>query len=151
MTAPDPTRRQPLDLALIGNSCIAALVDQQARILWWCFPAFDGDPVFSRLLTGDEEKGFCDIVLRGLTASESRYVRNTAIVETILTSADDAAIRVTDFAPRHDRFERPFRPPQIIRRIEPLSGLPRITIRVRPTHNYGRPTSNVVVGSNHIR
>ncbi len=44
-----------------------------------------------------------------------------------------------------------YRPPQIIRRIEPLAGLPRIAIRVRPTHDYGRPTTNVVVGSNHIR
>jgi len=151
MTVLDPRRPQPLDLALIGNSCVAALVDKQARIVWWCFPRFDGDPVFSRLLSGDEEKGFCDVTLHGLKSIESRYVRNTAIVETIMTSADGAKLRVTDFAPRFDRFERSFRPPQIIRRLEPLAGLPRIAIRVRPTHNYGRPTQNAVVGSNHIR
>ncbi len=151
MTDSDSSRRQPLDLALIGNSCVAALINQQARIVWWCFPLFDGDPVFSRLLTGDEEKGFCDVTLHGLTSCESRYVRNTAIVETILTSADGAVLRVTDFAPRFDRFERPFHPPQIIRRLEPVSGMPRVAIRVRPTHNYGRPTANAVVGSNHIR
>jgi GH15 family glucan-1,4-alpha-glucosidase len=29
--------------------------------------------------------------------------------------------------------------------------MPRIAIRVRPTHNYGRPTANPVLGSNHIR
>ena len=29
--------------------------------------------------------------------------------------------------------------------------MPRIAIRVRPTHNYGRPTKTVVFGSNHIR
>ena len=40
---------------------------------------------------------------------------------------------------------------QIIRRIEPVAGLPRAAIRVRPTHAYGRPTTNVVIGSNHIR
>ena len=78
-------------------------------------------------------------------------MRNTAIVETILTDAHGAKVRVADFAPRFDRFEREYRPPQIIRRIEPLAGLPRIAIRVRPTHNYGRPTTNIVVGSNHIR
>ena len=50
-------RSQNLDLALIGNSCAAAFVDQNARIVWWCFPYFDSDPVFSRLLAGDEEKG----------------------------------------------------------------------------------------------
>jgi len=59
--------------------------------------------------------------------------------------------RVTDFAPRFDRYERTFRPPQIIRRIEPLLGLPRIAIKVRPTCNYGRPVDEFVVGSDHIR
>jgi GH15 family glucan-1,4-alpha-glucosidase len=151
MNAQHQTKKQNLDLALIGNSCTAALVDHDARIVWWCFPYFDSDPVFSRLLAGDEEKGFCDVVLSGLVETESRYMRNTAIVETIMTDAHGAKVRVADFAPRFDRFEREYRAPQIIRRIEPLAGLPRIAIRVRPTHNYGRPTTNVVVGSNHIR
>ncbi len=151
MTAPHQTKKQNLDLALIGNSCVAALVDRDARIVWWCFPYFDSDPVFSRLLAGDEEKGFCDITVAGLVKTKSHYMRNTAIVETIMTDAHGAKLRVADFAPRLDRFEREYRPPQIIRRIEPLAGLPRIAIRVRPTHNYGRPTTNVVVGSNHIR
>ncbi len=145
------TRKQNLDLALIGNSCAAAFVDRNARIVWWCFPYFDSDPVFSRLLAGDEEKGFCDVVLAGLAETDSHYVRNTAIVETLLTDSQGAKIRVTDFAPIFQRFEREYRPPQIMRRIEPVAGLPRVTIRVRPTHSYGKPTANVVVGSNHIR
>jgi GH15 family glucan-1,4-alpha-glucosidase len=151
VTEPRKTGRQNLDLALIGNSCAAALVDGAGRIVWWCFPHFDSDPVFSRLLAGDEEKGFCDISLKGLVETQSYYLRNTAIVETILTDADGARLRVTDFAPSFDRFEREYRPPQIIRRIEPVAGMPRIVIRVRPTHSYGRPTTNVIVGSNHIR
>ena len=57
------TRKQNLDLGLIGNCRVAALVDRNARIVWWCFPRFDGDPIFSRLLAGDEEKGFCDVVM----------------------------------------------------------------------------------------
>ncbi len=92
--------RQPLDLALIGNSCVAAFVSSEARIVWWCFPRFDGDPVFSRLLAGDEEKGFCDVLVKDLQSVDSRYVRNTAIVETIFTCRDGASLRVTDFAPR---------------------------------------------------
>ncbi len=151
MTSERQRRRQNLDLALIGNSCAAALIDRNARIVWWCFPHFDSDPVFSRLLAGDEEKGFCDVVLAGLVETESRYVRNTAIVETILTDDKGSKVRTTDFAPRFDLFERQFRPPQIMRRIEPVAGLPRLAIRVRATHNYGRPTTNVVAGSNHIR
>ena len=151
MIAERQTRTQNLDLALIGNSSTAAFVDHNARIVWWCFPRFDSDPVFARLLAGDEEKGFCDVVLAGLVETQSDYLRNTAIVETVLTDAEGGKLRVTDFAPRFERFERAFRPPQIIRRIEPIAGLPRITLRVRPTHDYGRPTTNAVVGSNHVR
>jgi GH15 family glucan-1,4-alpha-glucosidase len=82
------TKSQNLVLALIGNSCAAALVDRNALIVLLCFPHFDSDPVFSRLLADDEEKGFCDVTLAGLVESESHYVRNTAVVETILCDAN---------------------------------------------------------------
>jgi GH15 family glucan-1,4-alpha-glucosidase len=140
-----------LDLALIGNGRIGALVDRHARIVWWCFPRFDSDPIFSRLLSGDEEKGFCDVVLADRVDVTAQYVRNTAIVETVLTDAHGGMVRITDFAPRFEHYERVFRPPQIIRRIEPLAGLPRIAIRVRPTFSYGRPVTEYAIGSNHIR
>ena len=39
-----------LDLALIGNCTIGALIDARATITWGCFPRFDGDPVFCSLL-----------------------------------------------------------------------------------------------------
>ena len=53
-----------LDYGLIGNGRIAALIDSNGRIVWWCFPRFDGNPVFSRLLSGDEDKGYTDVVLQ---------------------------------------------------------------------------------------
>src|SRR4051812_45089516 len=40
---------------------------------------------------------------------------------------------------------------QIFRIIEPVAGLPRITIRYRPTQNYGHPFAHRSIGSNHIR
>ncbi|MBL8845519.1 MAG: glycoside hydrolase family 15 protein [Hyphomicrobium zavarzinii] len=141
---------QPLDFAVIGNGRIAALLDRSARIVWWCFPRFDGDPVFSRLLAGDEEKGFCDVVVEGAVRTRSAYLRNTAILETVIEDNSGNGVRIIDFAPRYPRFERMLHPAQIIRRIEPI-GLPRIKIRVRPTFNYGQPRPAQVVGSNHIR
>ncbi len=146
-----PPAVHDLDLALIGNGRVGALVNRQARIVWWCFPRFDSDPIFSRLLAGDDEKGFCDVVLADCVETTSQYLRNTAIVETILTDAHGGRVRVTDFAPRFEHYERMFRPPQLIRRIEPIAGLPRIAIRVRPTYAYGRPISEYAIGSNHIR
>jgi GH15 family glucan-1,4-alpha-glucosidase len=140
-----------LDLAVIGNGRTAALVDPTARITWWCFPRFDSDPIFSRLLSGSEEKGFADVVLDDMVDFKSEYVRNTAIVTTLLTDRQGAAVRVTDFAPRFRQFGRMFRPPQLFRIVEPVAGLPRITIRVRPTNDYGHPVTRHAAGSNHIR
>jgi GH15 family glucan-1,4-alpha-glucosidase len=142
---------QPLDLALIGNCRIAALVDTGGRIVWWCFPRFDSNPAFSRLLSGDDEKGFTDVVLADLAHAKAAYVRNTAIVETELEDRHGGRIRITDFAPRFVHFERTFRPPLLVRRVTPIAGLPRIAIRVRPTHAYGQPTAEFSLGSNHIR
>lgn len=141
---------QPLDFAIIGNGRIAALLDRSARIVWWCFPRFDGDPIFSRLLAGDEEKGFSDVVVEGAQRTHSAYLRNTAILETVIEDGAGNGIRIIDFAPRYPRFERMLHPAQIIRRIEPI-GFPRIKIRVRPTFGYGQPQVAQVVGSNHIR
>ena len=73
-----------LDLAVIGNGRTAALVDPVGRYVWWCFPRFDGDPIFCRLLSGDEEKGFSDVVLDNMVDYRSEYRRNTAVVATIL-------------------------------------------------------------------
>ena len=48
-------------------------------------------------------------------------------------------LEITDFAPRFRNFGRMTKPPQLVRIIEPVSGMPRITIRVRPCNNYGQP------------
>jgi len=143
--------QQNLDLAVIGNGRTAALVNPLARIVWWCFPRFDGEPVFCRLLAGDEEKGFTDVLLDGFVSSESAYERNTAVVTTILKDSDGGAVRVTDFAPRFNQFGRTFRPPQLVRIIEPIAGLPRITIRFRPTSGHGEADMHRALSSNHIR
>jgi GH15 family glucan-1,4-alpha-glucosidase len=140
----------PPDLAVVGNGRIAALVNAQGRLVWWCFPRFDSDPVFCRLVAGDEEKGFSDVVLDRLAHTQSSYDRNTAVVTTILTAEDGAQVKITDFAPRLRNFERLLRPPQLMRIIEPVAGLPRVTIRVRPTQFYGTPMKRRVAGSSHV-
>jgi GH15 family glucan-1,4-alpha-glucosidase len=78
-------------------------------------------------------------------------VRNTATVTTTMRDRAGNAIKITDFAPRFYHLGRMYRPPQLIRMIEPIAGLPRITIRIRPTHDYGGPPLQRAMGSNHIR
>ena len=50
-----------LNLALIGNCSVGALVDSQATITWACLPGFDGDPVFCSLVKSCDDFGFFGI------------------------------------------------------------------------------------------
>ena len=80
-----------LELGVIGNCEIAALIDESARIVWSCLPRLDGDPVFCSLLSregGDAANGVFAVEMPHGSSSEQRYLRNTAILETLL---DDGA------------------------------------------------------------
>ncbi|MCK0196786.1 glycoside hydrolase family 15 protein [Ancylobacter sp. 6x-1] len=141
-----------LDLAAIGNGTIAALIDRAGRISWCCWPRINGDPVFSSLLGGDEPAGgFFDVVLEGQTRSRRRYIENTAIIETVIENDAGAKLRITDFAPRFKLYDRIYRPAMLVRRIEPLAGTCRITVRLRPQFGWGSQSPRPVRGSNHMR
>ena len=142
-----------LDLAVIGNCQIAALLDQRARIVWACVPRFDGDPTFCSLLNGNGETaaGFYDVELQGFTRSEQRYISNTAIVETVLHDSSGAAVKIIDFAPRMQQHGRFYRPMMLIRLLVPVAGRPHVRIRLRPLGLYGAERPTLTHGSNHIR
>ncbi|MDE2265875.1 MAG: glycoside hydrolase family 15 protein [Alphaproteobacteria bacterium] len=141
-----------LDLAPIGNCAVASLIDAQARHVWFCFPRLDADPVFNALVNGnDPATGFMDVLVEGFKTSSQSYLRNTAILETILRTENGEALRVIDFAPRFRQFGRSFRPPMLVRRLEPISGQPRITLRMRPSFGYGKTAPQISIGSNHAR
>ena len=142
-----------LDVGIIGNCSIAALVDKQARINWCCLPRFDGDPVFHSLLghTADAPKeGVFTVELDDFVSSEQTYVTNTAVLSTILHGRS-GSVQVIDFVPRFYWRDRAFRPQMLIRRLIPVSGSPRIRIRMKPRFDYGRLAPTVTSGSNHVR
>lgn len=141
-----------LDLGVIGNGTINALIDDRGRIVWHCVPAFDGDPAFCSLLSpaiGDA--GFFDIELENETAHEQWYLDNSAVLVTRLTAKDGAQVEITDFAPRYKQHGRIFHPMQILRRLRPVSGSPRIRLRLRPLTGYGARKPERTFGSNHLR
>jgi GH15 family glucan-1,4-alpha-glucosidase len=144
-----------LDLALIGNGTIAALIDSVGEIKWGCFPRFDGDPSFCTLLRGgkdrDDELGLYAIDLLNSVRTEQEYQLNTPILVTRSFDADGGAIEITDFAPRFRQYGRIFCPMMIVRQVRRISGSPRIRIRLRPACGYGCERPRTTVGSNHIR
>jgi GH15 family glucan-1,4-alpha-glucosidase len=140
-----------LDLGLVGNCAISALVDRKGAIVWSCFPRFDGDPVFCRLLDDDRERGFWGIELEEMVRAEQAYLPNTAVLVTRLFDKAGDGVEIIDFCPRFLQFGRMFRPTTIVRCLRPLGESPRIRIRVRPLFDYGAQTPAITRGSNHIR
>jgi GH15 family glucan-1,4-alpha-glucosidase len=146
------TNEASLELGIIGNGSISALIDRNARIVWCCLPTFDGDPAFCSLLSPKlEGHGFFDVVLEGATSTAQHYVENTAVLVTRITAKDGSAIEITDVAPRFKQNGRIFHPMSIVRTIRPVSGTPRITLRLNPLTGYGARIPERTFGSNHLR
>jgi Trehalase-like, N-terminal len=143
-----------LDLGLIGNGRIGALINDSAEIVWSCLPRFDGDPVFCSLLrehdTG-EGFGYCTVELVDPVVTEQSYLPNSAVLVTRMTDAQGGILEVTDYCPRFHQYGRMFMPIMLIRQIRRVEGAPRVRLRVRPAYDYGRHRCTVTCGSHHIR
>lgn len=143
-----------LNLGVIGNCQVAALIDECGRIVWACLPAPDGDPVFSALLSaegGAAARGVFAVDLTDLVSCQQRYLPNTAIVETTLRDVRGGTVRLTDFCPRFRARGRMFRPMMLVRMVEPVAGRPMIRLRLRPTANFGADAEGGRCASHHIR
>lgn len=146
-----------LDLGVVGNGSFGALIDEEGRIVWCCLPRFDGDPVFHDLLNGrregdgERDRGFWEISLVGQKNVTREYRTNTAILVTTISDDHGNAIEITDFSPRFATRGRMFQPMSLVRRVRPVSGTPRIKVRLRPGFNYGKIAPTVTRGSNHAR
>ncbi|MFO1414521.1 MAG: glycoside hydrolase family 15 protein [Burkholderiales bacterium] len=151
---PAATPDRSLDLALIGNGRIGALVDPLGTIVWCCFPRFDGDPLFCALLDTTplaQGRGLWAIELADLAEATQAYVENTAVLVTRLTDRHGGAVEITDCAPRFVHHGRLHQPMTILRRVRRLAGSPRIVVRLRPVFHWGRFEPRLTTGSHHIR
>ncbi len=143
-----------LELALIGNAGISALIDREGEIIWACLPRVDGDPVFCSLLKphgAGNGAGYFGIELADLQHCEQEYLLNTAIVVTRLHDRHGGTVEITDFAPRFRQFGRMFVPAMLVRRVRAVAGSPRITVRLKPACDHGRGRPTATWGSHHVR
>jgi hypothetical protein len=140
-----------LDLGLVGNGSFGALVDARGRVVWSCLPAFDGDPAFCALLQPKIDGGDWSVELEDFSHAEQHYIDNTAVLRTLLHDAHGGAIELVDFAPRWRQHGRFYRPVTLVRRLRPLTGSPRVRIRLRPLADWGARAPERTWGSNHLR
>lgn len=135
---------------IIGNCAFLALIDTQANVGWMCWPRFDSSFVFGTLLDDEKGGGFSIQPELEQYTSSQQYLRNTNILQTTFQN-EEGSYRVTDFAPRFHQYERYFKPLMLIRKIEPLTGTPRIRVKCEPMGNYGETKPERVFGSSHIK
>lgn len=135
---------------LIGNCAYIAHIEKDTNVSWLCFPRFDSDFIFGGMM--DREKGGAFTILpeSGDFESVQNYLENTNILQTEIT-AGSGSYRITDFAPRFENFDRYYKPLMLIRKIEPISGSPRIRIKCQPVTQRGQIQLTPSQGSNHIR
>ncbi|MDR9406976.1 MAG: glycoside hydrolase family 15 protein [Spiribacter sp.] len=148
----DDTAHRPLDLELgvIGNCQIAALIDPEAALVWACLPRFDGEPVFSSLVDNNGHGQF-RIILQDQCDATQYYRPNTAVLCTELTDRSGAVLRIVDFCPRFRQYGRYYRPVMIIRRLEVVRGNPVVRAQLRPSMGWDASQPQTTRGSNHVR
>ncbi len=114
-----------LNLGVIGNSTVSALVDDQGTWVWGCLPKLDGDPVFCRLIHPTEEPdahGFFAIELQNVVKIVQSYLGYSAILSTCLYDSMGGELEIIDFAPRFRQHGRMFAPMTLVRILKKKSG-----------------------------
>lgn len=145
------TKRHLYGTGLIGNCAYIAHIEKNTNISWLCFPRFDSDFIFGGML--DREKGgeFSILPEENAFTTQQEYLENTNILKTtVILDNGEEAYSVTDFAPRFMNFERYHKPLMVIRKVEPISGEPKIKINCKPVTNRGNKKLKPSMNSNHI-
>jgi GH15 family glucan-1,4-alpha-glucosidase len=125
------------DLGLIGNCQFAALTDCRGDVVWCCLPRLDSEPVFASLL--DPDGGHFLVGPASGETGVQRYLRNTNVLETTFRTSE-GTFRVLDLAPRYFVGHRLSFPTELVRIVEPIDGMPRVTIRCEPRLGWSKRT-----------
>ena len=145
-----------LELGMIGNSRTSALIDTSAKIVWWCYPHFDSNPLCCSPLRSEEKNsaadafGFIDMIFEESHTVRQTYLRNSAILQTRLQDTAGNVIDVIDFSPRFYQHGRMFAPAMVVRIIRRIAGRPRMGLRLRPALNYGQTRAAMRCGAHHV-
>lgn len=143
-------KRHTYDLGMIGNGSFNALIGMNTNVQWMCLPRFDSSFVFGGLLDSAQGGEFQIAPTTGKSAHHQYYLENTNVLVTEVET-EEGKYRVTDFAPRFFQYDRYYRPTQLMRKVEPISGSPKVLVRCNPKGSYGEKSLTKERGSSHIR
>lgn len=123
--APSPIR----DYGLIGDTETAALVSPTGSIDWMCWPRFDSEPVFGRLID-PQRGGWFELTVEGIRQAEHWYRDRTATLETRWKTPEGSATLVDGMSGPGDRHV-------LLRRLSCTGG--RVTVHLHFEPRAGLP------------
>jgi GH15 family glucan-1,4-alpha-glucosidase len=124
------------DYALLGDTRTAALVSPTGSIDWMCWPRFDSDPVFGRLIDA-ESGGWFDFAVTDIVDTRRRYREASTVLVTEWRTSTGVA-RMTEAMAMGTRA------PVLIRVLHCLQGNVRATLVYRPRPGIpGRPSGGL--------
>lgn len=144
------TKKHTYNTGIIGNCSYIAHIEKNSNINWLCWPTFEDSFVFGSLLDDEQGGEFSILPVGGILSSTQHYLENTNILCTTIEGAD-GSYKITDFAPRFEQYERYHKPLMIIRKVERLSGHPKIRVNCTPKYAYGLAEFSKNRGSNHVQ
>jgi GH15 family glucan-1,4-alpha-glucosidase len=120
------------DYALLGDTRTAALVSPTGSIDWMCWPRFDSEPVFGRLIDSDGGGSF-ELAVTDIVDTRRRYREASTVLVTEWRTSTGAA-RMTEAMAMGTRA------PVLIRVLECVRGSVGATLAYRPRPGIpGRP------------
>ena len=127
------------DYAIIGDAHSAALIARDGSVDWCCWPRFDSDAVFCRLLDA-VRGGFMQVCPAGGWTSHRAYIEDTNVLQTTFETAS-GVVRITDFMPvepvgADHRGEDIRTTHRLIRIVEGLSGAVDVDVTFFPTFAF---------------
>jgi GH15 family glucan-1,4-alpha-glucosidase len=133
------------DYAVIGDCRTIALIARSGAIEWLCLPNFASASVFAALLDRRLGGAFTLCPVQEHT-SQRQYIKETAILETLFTTAT-GRVRVLDFFSIGDgnsRWQEEMQPQrELIRLVEGLEGEVELLSVIEPRPDYGRCNARV--------
>ena len=116
--------------ALIGDLHTAALISKKGTLAWLCWPLFDSEACFAKLL-GTEEHGAWALSPKKSRNVTRRYIPGTLIVETIYSQPAGVVASVTDFMTIRDGSSC------LVRIVRGVAGSCRMKTVFSPHFDYG--------------
>ena len=133
-------------LGVVGDRRTAAIIGADGTVQWFCLPAYDGIPVFGRLLDS-ERGGYWQLSPASNATSRQRYLQDNNVLLTCWQS-NDAEVELTDAM----QMPRDGRRGTLLRRLCCRRGVALCQMQLAPRDDFAaRPVTSPVPGGLELR